>query len=104
MTIDLGFIGSLVLLVLLFLGLILACKVTNFNASVAELATVTVITFGLGLIPSIGGFVAIIAQYLMLKKINPQGTVIFTMFVSLITTFFVFFLFSMVLNKVSFSF
>lgn len=104
MTIDLGFIGSLVLLVLLFFGLLLACKVTNFNASAPALAIVTVITFGLGLIPSIGGFAGIIAQYVMLKKINPQGTVIFTMFISLITTFFVFFLFSMVLNNVSFSF
>ena len=104
MTIDLGFVGSLVLLVLLFFGLLLACKVTSFGASAGALAIVTTITFVVGLIPTIGGIAGIVAQYVMLKKIDPQGAAIFTMLISLITTFFVFFVFTMLLNKVSFSF
>jgi putative effector of murein hydrolase len=90
MTIELGLVGSLLGLGLFFCGLLLANKVTGFGANPAALAVVSTITFLVGLIPSVGGVIAIVSQYVMLKKINPEGAVIFTMLVSIITTALVF--------------
>lgn len=98
MTIELGLVGSLCALAIFFCGILLANKVTGFGAPPPSLAIVTVITFMVGLIPTIGGIAGIISQYIMLKKINPQGAVIFTMLVSLITTAFVIVIFSKVFN------
>jgi len=92
------------MLLILFLGLLLACKVTSFNATAASLAVVTVITFIVGLIPTIGGFVALVAQYFMLKKIDSQGAAIFTMLISILTTFFVGFVVMKAIGHVSFHF
>lgn len=89
MTIQFGLIGSLVMLALFFCGLLLANKVTSFGASPASLALVTVITYLVSLIPTIGGVVGIIVQYIMLKKVNPEGSALLTMIVSVITTFLV---------------
>jgi len=102
--IDLGFTYSLIMLVLFYLGLLLACELTSLHATAASLAVVTVITFVVSLIPSIGGIVALISQYIMLKKIDSNGSVIFTMLINIITTFFVLLVFMKMFNKVSFSF
>jgi hypothetical protein len=99
-TSSFGLVGILVGLAVYFCGILLANKVTDFGASAPSLAVVTVTTFIIGLIPTVGGIVALISQYVMLKKINPQGAVIFTMLVSIITTAFVVFIFAKMFNSI----
>jgi len=85
-SIELGFIGVLIVLALSYCGLLLANKFAGFGASPQSLAIVSTITLMVSMIPNIGGIIAIITQYIMLKKIKPEGAVIFTMLISIITT------------------
>jgi len=82
---GLAFIGAVsVVSIIIVIGLNYYClfyanKLTNFGAPPRSLLIVTIITFLIGTVPTIGLAVSIISQYLMLKKINPDGSVAFTM-------------------------
>lgn len=80
------FVISLLACFILFCGLLLASKITGFSASASSLFVVSIITILVGSIPIIGSVAGIISQYFMLKKINPEGQVIVTMLVSILTT------------------
>jgi hypothetical protein len=86
MVIELGFLFSLVGLALYFGGLIWANNITDFEATPSKLAIVAVCGFVVTFIPNIGGLLFFIVQYVFLKKLYPQGNVIYLLLVAIPTT------------------
>ncbi len=76
MEINLGVIGAVLGICLVFGGMLLSSRLIGFSATSQELAVVAVISVVLGLIPFIGWLLSLVGTYIALYRISRDGVIL----------------------------